>query len=273
MKKLFSVLLLCLVLPFSLFMVGCGDEKSSQPKSWAEMATEVPGSFLNEISITSAKELAWVAKQVNSGNDFSGMVVKLEVNLNLKNLLWTPIGSGTVDELGNVSGKAFAGVFDGQNHTISNLYTKGEIGVGLFGLVTGNVKNLRVVNAEVYWNDSVGVIAGAAYSSNLMNEVAISNCSVENIELNAKYVNEHNDGSNVGSIVGVAYNVSVVNCAVKTAYVAANCNAGQVVGAIYYAEFEEGNTISNVEVVYNQTGVGDFAGTNINHTLAGKVVL
>jgi hypothetical protein len=66
---------------------------------------------------------------------------------------------------GGVFGQAvipvFAGVFDGEGHTISHLTVKGDIRVGLFGQVVGEVRDLGVVDANVTGSGySVGVLVG-----------------------------------------------------------------------------------------------------------------
>jgi len=66
-----------------------------------------------------------------------------------------PIGDNT---------NPFTGYFDGNGHTISNLFINrpGTDYVGLFGNITnlGSVKNLGVLDADVTGKDYVGVVAG-----------------------------------------------------------------------------------------------------------------
>jgi hypothetical protein len=62
---------------------------------------------------------------------------------------WEPIG--TEDD-------PFTGVFDGNGHSIKNLYIKNVGGgsVGLFGRNTGVIKNLSMINANIYARGQVG---------------------------------------------------------------------------------------------------------------------
>ena len=109
--------------------------------------------------------------------DFAGKTVKLGANLTMNDgnaalwgktkpeYEWTPIGSIPV---------AFAGVFDGQGHTISGLYCKNEEVNGLFRATAKGsaVKNLRLENSyfectgkninDEYVSSIVGSIAGRA---------------------------------------------------------------------------------------------------------------
>lgn len=63
--------------------------------------------------------------------------------------------------IGMVTPPGFAGTFDGQNYSISNLYINNldELNGGLFGSVSGEVKNLRVENVDITSYGSVGALA------------------------------------------------------------------------------------------------------------------
>ena len=106
--------------------------------------------------------LEWLATTVNAGTSFSGKSVVLCSDIDLNNEEWTPIGN---------SSKAFSGKFDGQNHTVSNLYISGDKSdVGLFGFTTdGEIKNLVVENANVTGYLDVAVVAGTPYTSKYTN--------------------------------------------------------------------------------------------------------
>ena len=58
---------------------------------------------------------------------------------------------------------AFSGVFDGNGHTISNLTVQGASHLGLFGHVSGRVKNVGVVDARITGSGyRVGCLAGSS---------------------------------------------------------------------------------------------------------------
>ena len=90
---------------------------------------------------------------------------------------------------------SFTGVFDGNDHTISNLSLNSsrEKYTGLFGYVTGEVINLGLVSPEVFSQGSyVGALAGYLFAG------TISDCYVEGANiLGNEYV-----GGLVGSCVG-----------------------------------------------------------------------
>lgn len=116
--------------------------------------------------ISTAEELAGLAKLVNGGNDFADKTVYLDNSIYLNDVtdidnlyetplenVWTPIGYN--------SNNRFSGNFDGQNNEISGIYA-GNSYSGLFGIVHGGtVKNITVKESVIV-GDNVGSIAGYA---------------------------------------------------------------------------------------------------------------
>lgn len=91
-------------------------------------------------TITTSKQLAGLATLVNMGTTMKDKTIYLDADLDLNNKPWTPIGYT----------RAFEGVFDGKNHTISNLkitFTTGYL--GLFGNSQGTIKNVTLKNVDV----------------------------------------------------------------------------------------------------------------------------
>lgn len=122
------------------------------------------------VNISSAVELAWVAKMVNedrqtgstaSDKQFKGCTLTLTTDIDLAGHEWTPIGIGLSNTyLSSIDKNCFRGTFDGQNHTISNLKIRGtHTFAGLFGIIGdasfptpgngGLVKNLHIENADI----------------------------------------------------------------------------------------------------------------------------
>ena len=135
------------------------------------------GTVADPYRISTGAELAWLAAQVNDGNDFSTKTVTLTNNIDLNNKAWTPIGN---------SDSVFAGTFDGNGHTISGLYInitgsyspakKGRLYQGLFGYVEdGTVQNLIATGSVTIRNKKnikVSYIGGIVGS----NEGTVRNC-------------------------------------------------------------------------------------------------
>lgn len=148
--------------------------------------------------IKTVNDLESFAAIVNGGNSYSGKTVTLANDLDLSEIYsstsgksWTPIG---VEATGGL--KSFAGTFDGQNHTVSGLYINDNDGVtlGLFGDVSGEVKNLTVTGTI----NGSSVIGGIAASCN----GTITNCH-SNVVITAQ--------REAGGIVGTLANGGVVS--------------------------------------------------------------
>ena len=153
--------------------------------------------------IKTVEDLQTFADAVNSGNydDKTNAVVTLDADLDLAGIAWIPMGDTSHD---------FAGTFDGQGHTISNLTIgtadapiTGEL-AGLFGVVEGTVKNLFL--DEVSVNANVGYYVGGlvAYAVG-----PIENCHITKLDMDAV-------ASGVGGLIGYATSGnSIYGCSVS----------------------------------------------------------
>lgn len=128
------------------------------------------GTASDPYRIATTPQLAYLAKRVNSGHNYAGKYFKLTSNLLINSTTgwenwypengpankWTPIGK---DE-----DNYFAGIFDGQNHTIKGLFLDHSRTLrGIFGVTNGAViKNLSVERSLTTGDDNTGVFAGAA---------------------------------------------------------------------------------------------------------------
>ena len=78
----------------------------------------------NPYIISTDMELALLAHRVNSGSSeqmLSGTYFKLSKDINLGRGVWTPIGTWNVNSKDAKTRRFFAGKFDGDGHTISNM--------------------------------------------------------------------------------------------------------------------------------------------------------
>ncbi len=244
-------------------------------------STNADGNYV----ITKASELAWVAQQVNAGTTFEGKTVKLENDIDLLGNEWTPIGTATY---------SFAGTFDGGDHIISNLAVSSseqDSRLGLFGSVTGTIKNftvkgakvastvtkgtggrcgvaagmlfapngnaenIKVVDATVSSTHYTGGIAGYAYGS-------IKNCSVENATLTIAPVlqsdGNYDDGDKVGGILGhwgesnyPGYEIS--GCSVKNVTIKGYRDMGGIVGIAQQYDSVKSCSIEGVTITVDKT--------------------
>ncbi len=125
------------------------------------------GTAEDPYQISTAEQLAYLASLANASPqtanaNTAGKYYKLtaDIDLNGPTYSWTPIGIATAT--------AFAGVFDGDNHIITNIYINDATTVyaGLFGYPTGTatanviIKNLSIASGSITVTNS-GSTAGA----------------------------------------------------------------------------------------------------------------
>lgn len=216
-----------------------------------------------EFTISDSADLAGLAKLVNAGNNFSGKTIKLGADIDLDGKEWTPIGNST---------NSFKGVFEGNKHTISNLFINSptKSNIGLFGVTqSGEVKNFILKNAKVTGYLDVGAVAGTPYTSKYTNITVTGLIQVNGFSYvgGAFGKNAYADLRNVdvtgdeGSYVkadsvegSIAYRtyvgglagfmgegkINVSDCDVKIDVIGSTCDVGGILGILHY-----GNTMTN----------------------------
>ncbi len=140
-----------------------------------------------EFTITTAEQLAGLAELVDNGKTFEGKTVKLGNDICLE--CYEEQERVTFNPIGNNSAQVFEGTFDGQDHTIKNLYQSGwalgyELGsygsVSLFSsLNNATVKNLTMSGSttEVEGGDVAG-ITGSATGTCVFENITIENSDI-----------------------------------------------------------------------------------------------
>lgn len=193
--RLFSILLTCAMLlsllPITALAADAWD--GTADTTWYNDST-------NEFTITTAKQLAGLAKLVNEGPDggspvsFQGKTIKLSADIDLGGKEWTPIGWYKDKN----SAAPFEGTFDGSEHTISNLYINkpNSTHQGLFGYIKGTgytnylVTDLNLTNVNVTGFNYTGGLSGQAYT-----------CGFKNVTVSGNVIG----GRYVGGLVGHVY--------------------------------------------------------------------
>ena len=138
-----------------------------------EQSSELPSWMLSDAStiyITTAQQLKQLADEVNAGDSKSGKTVLLMNDIDLSVYPnWSPIGTLNMN-WSDVS-RPFSGVFDGQNHTISNLTcTSATNGyAGLFGNFDGTVQNLILRDAQITSESNAGAVVSNNYGGRVLN--------------------------------------------------------------------------------------------------------
>lgn len=144
----------------------------------------------------------------------------------------------------------FGGVFDGNDHTISNLSlrTTHQWYTGLFGCVSGEIKNLGLINSDVFaQGDYVGSLLGS------LEQGLVTSCYVEGASVSGNnYI-----GGLVGSTSG-----RITYC-YSTGTVSGNIYVGGLVGLV------DDSTVNSCYSRANVTGnleVGGLAGMTHDET-------
>ena len=200
-----------------------GSENSSAAGTWTGS-----GLVNDPYQVSSVEDLAALADDVNNNdNPHTGDWFILTTDLDLNYMPWTPIGSITDN---------FSGNFDGDGHTVSNLFINTGGNIGLFGEVSvGTIENLGVLDVEVSGSQCVGGLVGSV----------LGNCTIENCFVTGTVTGS---GDNVGGVVGCIIDGTVDNC----------YNTGDVTGG-------EGSSVGGV--------VGDNNGTVVNCYNTGTVTI
>jgi len=243
------------------------------------------GSTGNPYEISTAAELAWFRDYVNGGKLPVSAKLTADIDLkdfcyaaanNAKELSWEPIGNYS---------KRYTGTFDGNGHTISNLYIKVQRqGVGFFGCAEGgSIKNITFDNAQVEntGNDDkytmTGIVVGAAFAT-LQNLKTLKNCSVKsgtkvlggiagsitrscsNLENNATVSGKYE----VGGIAGRFSSVYTMSSCVNNGMVAANGSGrcGGIVAVLTFGNIEDCANYGNVTGTNEIGGIVGYAQDN-----------
>ena len=158
-------------------------------------------------AVTAAAGLDWIDANIAANNGFEGQTVVLANDIDLFKgymddgdpISTTPIGRMDGVVYGNAV-ESFKGTFDGQGHSIKNLYQNGWAlnydwdrygAVGLFSRVeNATIKNLVIDGCEI-------IVEGGNVSAIAAN--AAGNCTFENITLKNTQLASYNNG--VGGIV------------------------------------------------------------------------
>lgn len=221
-----------------------------------EFRSNNAGTENDPYQINNAKQLAKMADLIVKGTeDFSGNYIVLTADLDLGGALptpkqWIPIGTSTL---------AFAGNFDGQGHTVANLYISGESDhSGLFGHVAGSfttnvtavIKNLGIVGkSSISGGKYVGALCGYFLNSSTM-ENCYNSGTVSGI-------------SQVGGLIGYTGNAV---CIIKNCFNLGDVKGSgdQIGGVIGY----HGCPCENVYNMGNVNGVSSVGGiTGYSHSV------
>ena len=205
------------------------------------------GTQSSPYQINNAADFAYFANAVNAGTNYDGKYIVLNINLSLNGKNWTPIGTKT---------NPFAGNFNGNNKKISGLSVTGNtVYAGLFGYVTGTVKNLGIASGTI----SATASSGITYAGPL---VAYLKGSVENCYSWATVSAGATDFIYAGGLVGYIDNTG----SVTNSYASGTVNVSSSNGFAYaggLAALNKG-TIQNTLAFGNVTAKGSSSTSSRN---------
>ena len=209
--------------------------------------------------IYTVEDLDNIRNNLNADGDIVGNYILMN-DLDLSGINWEPIGQiesirdedGMVLEIYNF----FEGIFDGNGHTIKNLYINrpDEESVGLFGSLNNGAKitNLGLTDVYVTGDNYVGGLFGVCYANS-----EISNCFVTGSVTGQDFVGGICGWNSTSSTISNSYvdNISVVG----------NDLVGGIVGALYFF-----GHLSNCYASGSVTGNSDV-GNIVGGSLTGIV--
>ena len=238
-----------------------------------------------EYHIMTAEQLAGLAQLVNADpgkTNFAGKTFYLENDLDLAGHEWISIGTGIG---GDCPKYAFCGVFDGQGHVISNLYSHESCIEGadeshnllrnaLFGNVyNGEVKNLGVKDAEIWIDPKDDSAAGKGILVDWLGKSKITDCWTSGSIYSGTRIEK-----NIGGIVGVTVQGCTISGCYSTATLTGNFTNSEnyyenpndlpfdTIGGIVGARFDGSLTVTDcwfdgkIEVNSIQAAVGGIIG-------------
>jgi len=205
------ILITCLICGFTV------THAFGQEDNWLDDGNFDTGWYDNHIGdtpfeISTAEELAGLAKLVNEGNDFVGKEISLSKDIKLGKHYWTPIGFFETS-----GAKSFKGTFDGSGKEISGLSILGDnsniLTYGLFGCIEeeATIRNVILKYVEVVGGSEHESYTGALVGmcDNITTGV-ISDCLI----IGGKVAGGGDNSSNTGGLIGkVTGSLTVMNCA------------------------------------------------------------
>ena len=242
--------------------------------------TDADGNYL----ISNADELVYFAKTVNVDREtYAGKTVKLTADIDLAGKKWVPIGN-----LVDYPTVTFSGIFDGQDHTISNMNvvdnTVNYAVAGFFGSTGGaTIQDVIFKDAVVKSTHYAGVVVayeGANNSLTHVNNVVVDGAAITS---SAELINgAWDNGDKVGGIVGYATSIAVDNCTVKDSTITGYRDLGGIGGCLDGTYHSSVNhcTVNNVTFAVDNThnyknftsisqqNVNNFIGRNLHNVTA-----
>ena len=292
-KKLLSLLLaLCLVMALVPMTAFAEDSQNINVWDGSTAAAFAGGTGTAEdpYQIANGAELAYLASSVNSGETYEEKNFVLTANIDLNGLPWTPIANSFSDALlGGSDYRVFAGNFDGNGYTISNVSIGSETApleadvLGLFGATEGKISNLNLDTVSIHGVAkiaSIGAVVGFAGGLVGYSGGSIENCHVTGLTMDMSAPsNVYAAAYWVGGLVGALDGTQLINeCSVSGSITekAGKGSIGGLIGELGKAAkitYSRSNVTVNVKAdSRGGADVGGFIGKGNGKTDAETVI-
>ena len=292
-KKLLSLLLaLCLVMALVPMTAFAEDSQNINVWDGSTAAAFAGGTGTAEdpYQIANGAQLAYLASSVNSGETYEQKNFVLTANIDLNGLPWTPIANSFSDALlGGSDYRVFAGNFDGNGYTISNVSIGSETApleadvLGLFGATEGKISNLNLDTVSICGIAkiaSIGAVVGFAGGLVGYSGGSIENCHVTGLTMDMSAPsNVYAAAYWVGGLVGALDGTQLINeCSVSGSITekAGKGSIGGLIGELGKAAkitYSRSNVTVNVKAdSRGGADVGGFIGKGNGKTDAETVI-
>ncbi len=266
-------------------------EQAEDPGIFASGA----GTESNPYVIETAEQLLSFASAVDAGETYAGCYVQLGADVDLTGVDWNPIG--TEGSVKATDASFFAGTFDGNGYTISNLTLSeeysSEANVGLFSALGegATVEDVTLTNVSLDVTDTAGIVRAGGIAGNTVANSAgtytvINNCSVSGT---ITATSTAGTMTYAGGLLGYGNAYSIISNATSNADVTGTTNGtisayaggivGMALGTAYVVNTMSTGTITAIATKNTNFGgmaggvAGMFAGYAYNNYATGDVVI
>ena len=198
-------------------------------------------------------ELLLFGRLVNAGETDANAVLTADIDASEADMKMI----STVDN-------KYAGVFDGQGHTITYTMYANEEGVGLFRALTGTIKNLNVAGTIYTSMKKAGGIVAEIFGGTIQN--CISSVNIES---------DFNDDA---AYAGIAFRASATGCVIKDCLYTGTINAPMafnMAGILGFTGSDCSSTVSNclfMGTIIGEARATDYPSATISRNPSVSVV-
>ena len=290
MKKRIVSAVMALILCLTLLPTAALAADGAWDGSIATAFAGGTGTESDPYQIANGAELAYLASSVNSGETYTGKNFVLTANIDLNGLPWTPIANSFSDALlGGSNYRIFAGNFDGNGYTISNVSIGSETApleadvFGLFGATAGKISNLNLDTVSIHGIAkiaSIGAVIGFAGGLVGYSGGYIENCHVTGLTMDMSAPsNVYAAAYCVGGLVGVLDETQLINECSVSGSITEKAGKGSIGGLIGELGKAAKITYSRSDVTVNVkadsrggANVGGFIGKGNGKTDAERII-